>query len=153
LEVNYCNGLRQRRYTANDCYFVQFKTVYEWIITPLRVEWRLNSATAHFLFMAVIYSFLHLRTRIHTAAMLRSATLCSYSTIKYISVVYMVTVSSHFEKYILRNSTVLYSVTVWSHTILRQIQHCNFIYEKSYGILVKIPLRTKTTWKTWQTGR
>lgn len=57
LEGNYCNSLRQRRYSANDCYLVQFKTVYERIITPLRVEWRLNSATAQFLFMAVIYSF------------------------------------------------------------------------------------------------
>jgi hypothetical protein len=32
--------------------------VYERIITLLRVEWRLNSATARFLFMAVIHSSL-----------------------------------------------------------------------------------------------
>jgi hypothetical protein len=29
LEGNYCNGLRQRRYTAHDCYFVKFKPVHE----------------------------------------------------------------------------------------------------------------------------
>ena len=83
--------------------------------------------------------------------MLRSDTLCSYSTIKSISVVYMVTVSSHFQPYILSNSTVLHSVTVWSHIILRQIQHCNFIYEKvmefwSTSPYVQTPLAKRDRW-------
>jgi len=54
----------------------------------------------------------------------------------------MVTMSSHFEPYILSNSTVLHSVTVWSHIILRQIQPA-ILYTKKVWNFGQNPLTYK----------
>ena len=152
---SYCNGLRQRRYTAHVCYFVRFKTVrirknHYTVTCRVAPELR-DCALSLYGSHPLVLTFTN--TNSHGSHAQKCYNVFIFHYKNYFCCVYghcVLTLRAIHpqECYCLIQCYSVVSYHPQTHTSLQ------FHVRKSYGILIKKkPLRTKTTWKTWQMGR
>jgi predicted nucleic acid-binding Zn ribbon protein len=153
LEGNYCYGLRHRHYTAN-VYFVQFKTVRismnHYTVTCRVASELCDCALSLHGSHPLVLTFTNTNSHGSHAQKCYNVFIFHYKNYFYCVHGHCVVTFRAIhpqECYCLIQCYSVVSYHPQTHTSLQ------FNVRKSYGILVNKPLRTKTTWKTWQMGR